>query len=304
MIKRRRNKKLEHEVKYNVLMNTEVNAELLETYKASNISTGMEADEEKEHHLRKIITQGCGDIPTPVISIQEDYVRYGEYRRPREFVKWCDDVPNDAILVEDYDIEFMKSHEVGEKELHALLEDPEKSKDASQALQNYASRRLVKIINDESSLDAYICFRRRTHKLSRKSRRSEANINERLRRMWVELNTLKKLYELHLKRCELSREYVECSRDIANIGAALDQDSRLWKKIQKKMFKKRKSTIPAEYYKTCGPFKELFGNYEKVKELKDFLYNQCPKMNSLDLEREAKALDNYKRRKLKSKEDT
>lgn len=303
MIKRRRNKKLEHEVKYNVLMDTEVDAELLETYKASNISTGMEAEEEKEHHLIKIITQGCGDIPTPVVQIQEDYVHYGEYRRPREFVKWSDDVPNDAVLAEDYDTEFMKSHGLGEKELRAFLEDPARSKDTPQALQSYASKRVVKIINDESLLDAYICFRRRTHKLPRMSRRSEANINERLRKMWVELNALKKLYELHLKRCELSREYVECSRDIANIGAALDLDSRLRRKIQKKMFKKRKSTAPAEYYKTCGPFRELLGNYEKVKALKDFLYKQCPKINTLDLEREAKALDNYKRRKLKSNED-
>lgn len=303
MLKRRRNKKLEHEVKYDVVMDTEVDAEMLETYKAANISTGMEAEEEKEHHLRKIITHGCGDIPTPVISVQEDYIRYGEYRRPKEFVKWSDDVPNEVVLVEDYDTEFMKSHGVGENELHALLEDPTKNNDAPQELQSYASRRVVKIINDESLLDAYICFRRRTHKLPRKSRRSEANINERLRRMWVELNALKKLYELHLKRCELSREYVECSRDIVNIGASLDSESRLRRKIQKKMFKKRKSTVPAEYYKTCGPFRELFGNYEKVKALKDFLYKQCPKMNSLDLEREAKAMDNYKRRKLKSKED-
>ncbi len=296
MIKRKRNKKLENEIRYDVVSDTMVDPALLEAYKVSNLNTGMEAEEEKEHHLRSIIAQGSGEIPTPVVDEQEEYVRYGEYKRPRDFIRWDGDAQNE-IVVDAGDLKFLGEKKLDVGKFVGLVSGATGLEGVGPEVKDYVHRRVLKTISEDNQADAYICFRKRIPKPPRKSRRSESNVNERLRRMWVEFNILKGLYTLHLKRCELEREYLECNKSIASIGLELGPDDKLRNKIQRRLFKKKRGGTQTEYYKSCGPFKELVCNYGKVRMLKDFLHKADPKINTLDLEREAKAFENYKRRK-------
>ncbi|KAI5169474.1 hypothetical protein PAEPH01_0746 [Pancytospora epiphaga] len=96
-LKRKRNLKVDLITKYNVFILSELHSEYLEDYIEAR-DTGMEADEEKEIQLQKIIQENGGNIPLPVIAQVENPVRkfYGPVST-KERIRWSNDVPNECI---------------------------------------------------------------------------------------------------------------------------------------------------------------------------------------------------------------
>ena len=302
MIKRKRNKKLENDIKYNVLSIGDADPELLETFKLNNLNhAGMEADEEREHHLKNIITRGAGEIPTPVVSRQPIRTKHELYRRPKEYIKWEADVPN-VFLVEKSDRAFLGSAGISEEAFLSVVDPASRSGDTDSRIKEYLGRRTLKVAGEDAQSDAYACFRKRVPKNARKSRRNEAAVSEKLRKMWIELSVLESLYMLHHKRCELEREYLECSRQILRMGTDPGHRNGLKRKVYTRLFRKRKIGVQAEYYKSCGPLSELSSNYEKIRQIRGFLYRTDLKISACDLEKEAAALENYKKRRVGTKE--
>lgn len=96
-LKRKRNLKVDNVMNYSVFTLGDLKADDLEDYIESR-DTGMEADEEKEVHLQKIIQQQARSIPLPRISHFDNPARklYPPKRLPKH-LKWSKDCPNRYI---------------------------------------------------------------------------------------------------------------------------------------------------------------------------------------------------------------
>lgn len=95
--KRKRNIKVDSETGYTVLFLRDLGAEQLEDYVEVHDS-GMEAEEEKEIQLQKIIQEENGSIPLPVIRRVDNPIResYGKKSLPRR-IRWTRDCGNEYI---------------------------------------------------------------------------------------------------------------------------------------------------------------------------------------------------------------
>lgn len=292
IIKRKRNAKLENDVHYQVLNEYEIEMSYIEEYKPHTISTGMEAEEEKEHHLKSIIIEGTGKIPIPIVK-KGRKLDLKEYKRPSSYIHWSEDCENRIILDQD-DKKFIKQNGIPEKKFYELLKVNDFKTFQEQHdyiimdhVINYIEKRRTKVLNIESLEDFYICFRKRIIKPPKKSRRTEENVINRLKRMWIEFNTLHNLYNCHLKRCELEKELLKTNNEIFS----LVNDARSIKRISRRFFKKKEKVKEFLFYKSCNNLEELYINHAKLKKLKDVISNPLNKLSGLELEREARALE-------------
>lgn len=96
-LKRKRNLKIDNTARYAVYFLKEINNDYLEDYVEVHDS-GMEADEEKESQLQKIIQNKDGSIPLPIIKQIENAARnlYGGINMEKE-IKWRNDCKNEYI---------------------------------------------------------------------------------------------------------------------------------------------------------------------------------------------------------------
>ncbi|KAL6121488.1 hypothetical protein NUSPORA_01575 [Nucleospora cyclopteri] len=92
--KRKRNIKFEITGTYSVFMLDAINNDELEDYEEIK-ATGMEEEEEKELHLRKVIEGQNKSIPLPVIeNIENPCEKYYKKTHIDHFINWQDDVKN------------------------------------------------------------------------------------------------------------------------------------------------------------------------------------------------------------------
>lgn len=298
MIKRKRNQKLENEIQYGVYNVLDVNCELLDNYVLNNPNTGMEVEEEKEHHLKTIMTCGTGEIPTPVIEIDQEYKYPRDFRRGDRLLKYSKDVDNDLIMSRDEICEqAQRKDNVSISEIQTVLEKPfyslselkneERFSGKLDKISSYLERSQIRTKSECN--DAYTCFRKRIVKLARKTRKNESNIAEKIKKLWVELNYNKAIYDLHLSRCNLKVEYFEVYDKILSQIKKI-KNPKLSKKIEKRFYRK-KSVHSSDYYKTCGSFAELAADSTKIRVLKELIFKVDPKLNSVELEKEVKILE-------------
>lgn len=101
VLKRKRNLKIDSSAVYSVFLLRDLNIDEIEDYVEAR-DTGMEADEEKEVHLQKIIKGENKDIPLPVIEILpiESRAKYKKKTLKRH-IEWDKDCRN--IYIEDKD---------------------------------------------------------------------------------------------------------------------------------------------------------------------------------------------------------
>ncbi|ADM11716.1 uncharacterized protein Eint_061090 [Encephalitozoon intestinalis ATCC 50506] len=214
--KRKRNVKIDNGLPYAIYKPGSFDVSSLEEYVPPSLDTGMEADEEKELHLKKIMEGEKGNIPIPVITKVDNPAReiYGKYVPKRKYVEWIGDAENE-YLMNNEDRRICKESGVDEKQFYGILSTISNKQDLLEGKEKFsrmvASRILIR--NEKFNPLAYVCFRKRIIKPSRRSRRSEELSKEKVERMWKELHLLEALCKLYGKRNKLERdlEDVECS---------------------------------------------------------------------------------------------
>ncbi|ELQ76683.1 Polycomb enhancer protein, EPC [Trachipleistophora hominis] len=296
--KRIRNKKLETNRQLMVYYTDELDQSLLLDYVHTNLKTGVEQDEEKEIHLKKLLESGKGDIVIPKITVNTDIVKnYGEYRPPEKYIKHGRDVPNEYVLQEE-DYKFLEDEKIelsdfkritkmiGTKEYEKLENSSVKEK-----ITNYYSKRMVKLIGNDD-YDAYLCFRKRTNVPGRKNRRSEASTLEKLKRAYLEFTYLDKLLSLKEEQQKLNEEILSINYEIFGITDVLKTSccpSRR-KKIYRKLYRKEKIKKPVPFYKTCSSFSDLLADRKKIYDLKKTLLNPKRILSEKEIENESRIM--------------
>lgn len=108
-LKRKRNLKIDNTMRYNVCVLGDLDNEYLEDYVEVH-DTGMEADEEKEIQLQKIMQGQGGSIPLPVIVPNDSPVQ-GLYPklRIRNHIRWNKDCKNEYVDYANAALEMEKS---------------------------------------------------------------------------------------------------------------------------------------------------------------------------------------------------
>ncbi|KAI5132223.1 hypothetical protein NEAUS06_0012 [Nematocida ausubeli] len=170
-MKRVRSKKIENDKKLSVLYEQEVDMSRVQEYTGPALATGVEKEEEEEHHLKEIISRRARDIPTPRI----------EKAAKQEIKK-------------------RKTQKSQEAEKEAVHEEPanylEDTGDVNQP-------DIESIIMQEGDLPAeylpFVCFRKRELKTLRKARKSDSSV-EKIKKIKVDLQMIRRLTELTLQR--------------------------------------------------------------------------------------------------------
>lgn len=296
--KRIRNKKLETNKRNLVYYRDELDPSLLIDYIHTNFKTGVEQEEEKEIHLKKMLESGFGHIAVPKITIDDDEIKtFSEYKPSKKYIKYEKDVRNEYMLKES-DYKFLREENIdveefkqivsliGKKEYDKIENSPTKDK-----IINYYSKKMVKVIGNDD-YDAYLCFRNRTCVPGRKTRRSEATILEKLKRMYTEFSYIDKLLQMKEEQQKINDELLSTGYEISGIIDVLKSSCGLSKrrKIYRKLYKAKKVKKHVPFYKTCGSFKELLTDRRKIYELKKTLANQKKVLNERDVENEIRVL--------------
>ncbi|KAI5125666.1 hypothetical protein NEPAR04_0200 [Nematocida parisii] len=166
-MKRVRSKKIENDKKLSVLYEREIDMDCVQEYTGPALATGVEKEEEEEHHLKEIISRRATDIPTPRIEKstkhrikkrKTDNSQSGVYEEPSNYLADIGDVQQPQV------------------------ED---------------------IITQEADMPAdtlpFVCFRKRELKTQRKARKSDSSI-EKIKKIKVDLQMMRRLTELALQR--------------------------------------------------------------------------------------------------------
>ncbi|KAI5172046.1 hypothetical protein NEFER03_1291 [Nematocida sp. LUAm3] len=173
-MKRVRSKKIENEKKLLVLYEKEIEQEKLQEYAGAILSTGVEKEEEEEHHLKEVILGREENIPTPSAIKSEDH----EVKR----VKISEDLEHVDSVESTVDNYLLETADV----VHPFPDDP--------VYQIYVKEDDVPI-----SLLPYVCFRKREIKSIRKARKSDGSV-EKIKKIKVDLQMIKRLSELCIQR--------------------------------------------------------------------------------------------------------
>ncbi|ELA47141.1 hypothetical protein VCUG_01414 [Vavraia culicis subsp. floridensis] len=296
--KRIRNKKLETNRQHMVYYADELDQSLLLDYVHTNLKTGVEQDEEKEIHLKKLLESGKGNIVIPNITVSTDKIReYGEYRPPEKYIKYESDVSNEYVLQEE-DRRFLEHEKIemadfqnviraiGTKEYEKL-----ENSEVKERITNYYSKRTVKVIGNDD-YDAYLCFRKRTNVPGRKTRRSEASTLEKLKRAYLEFSYIDKLLSLKNEQQKLNEEILSIDYEISGITDVLRTSCcpSKRKKIYRKLYRKEKVKKPLPFYKTCRSFGDLISDRKKIYDLKKAILNPKRVLSEKEIENESRVM--------------
>ncbi|EPZ31574.1 hypothetical protein ROZALSC1DRAFT_29224 [Rozella allomycis CSF55] len=225
------------------------------------IPTGVDKDEEEEHHLQQAlasaqINSGPVYIPTPSKPTKianYDILYRGVYKQPKTLVRFntliedCVSIPYDMddddenwlnkinkdgkiVLSEDAFEMMMNQFEkasnersvegVNMKDLEMLMEIPmmeEGIKNFGDKVFEYWKEKRNRVgkgliystkldEGQKSYADPYVCFRRREIKIQRKTRRSDSQSLEKLKKLRTDLETAKTLLEMVCKRDKFKKE--------------------------------------------------------------------------------------------------
>lgn len=167
-MKRFRSKKIENDKKLSVLYEGEIEIERVQEYTGTVFATGVEKEEEEEHHLKEILSQRVGHIPTPRIEKANEH----EIKKRKKDGGSVKEEPSNYLA------------DIGDVTLTAEITGKE-------------------IITQEtgvpSEMLAYVCFRKREVKTVRKVRKPDMSI-EKIKKIKVDLQMMRRLTELTLQR--------------------------------------------------------------------------------------------------------
>lgn len=225
--KRKRNVKIDNGAEYAVNKPGDADVSGLEEYVPPALDTGMEADEEKELHLKRIMEGGKGDIPIPVIVEAESPAReaYGHYVRGRKYVEWGGDGEN-GYLMDDEALRLCKESGTSvERFLAAVctMSREQTFEEGDRWLAEMVGPRIL-TRSEKFGLPAYVCFRKRIikpNRRSRRSRRSEELSKEKVERMWGELDMLGALCDLYSRRKRLERALERVESELVQASCVL-----------------------------------------------------------------------------------
>ncbi|KAM0672122.1 hypothetical protein OCOL_000776 [Ordospora colligata] len=292
--KRKRNVKIDNSKSYVIYKPGSTDSLFLEEYIPLALDTGMEADEEKEVHLKSIIEEGKGDIPIPVIVDVDNPARkeYGKYIVPKKYVEWFGDASNE-YFVNDNDEKCCREMGISKERLQELLltiaRDQCVSNENREFVEIASSRILVR--SDKLDSPAYICFRRRIVKPNRRSRKCEEQSKEKVERMWAELYLLEKLCKLYYNKNMLEREFEEVEEELVKAAYTLMKDST--KSIKKKIARKIRGDAIKPSEGTNSGREGLLFDRLRIKALKQRITEARDKACTEDNEAEVKALRRY-----------
>ncbi|KAI5184744.1 hypothetical protein NEHOM01_0346 [Nematocida homosporus] len=172
-MKRVRSKKIESEKKLAVLYERDLDPIKLQDYAGVITATGVEKEEEEEHHLKEVILGREKSIPTPAaLKLTPPQVKKQKMSGERSDLSQ-QEVP-DGYLPDIGDVPIPDLNQPDTQ--IALKED---------AVPTY--------------LAPYVCFRKREVKTLRKARKPDTSI-EKIKRIKVDLQMIKRLTELTLQR--------------------------------------------------------------------------------------------------------
>lgn len=297
--KRKRNVKISNDVNHKVIKQEELNIAQLDDYVPPSLDTGMEAEEEKEIHLKNIIEVGKGDIPLPVIITVDNPARqiYGSFKQKKKYMFFNEDAKNKYILDEE-DKKLCGNSNISEDIFIKTIEDVANGVQAESKLEeNISDVVLPKIIVREEGFKypSYVCFRKRVIKPNRRSRRSEENAKEKLEKLWSELYLLNELCELKLEKTNIEKKYEDVSLDICTIAQSiLNSTSRSGrKKIVRMILKKPDTDKKDGLFASISAFGNLMFDRTRIRALRKRLAEIKEGKSIDEIECEAQALKRY-----------
>lgn len=124
--KRKRNVKVDATEELLVVDLSSLDPNDLEEFALPPIDTGMEAEEEKELHLKKIIDSGTGNIPIPVIKKIKNPAKtlYKKIPTSTSYVNWKKDVVN-QYCIKNKDKELCKQLGIKEEDYLKVIDELE-----------------------------------------------------------------------------------------------------------------------------------------------------------------------------------
>ncbi|KAM0688594.1 hypothetical protein COBT_000145 [Conglomerata obtusa] len=309
-LKRIRNKKIEPSQKHPIYLTSILDASRIQDHVQITLNTGMEEEEKEEVHLKTALTDQNVTIPIPHIESNIKTTARPIFRKPKELIKHTQDVTNHYVLSEE-DVNFINNSKISIEEFYVSIEkineENEKyignkdhvltDENINTEARKYLKDRLL-LLYDDNGFNSYACFRKRIIKTARKSRKLEANCVDKLKRMWNEIITLKKLYDLSVVKFQFEYDNADLENQIIKKGIEIVSTSNRnrQKKIMGRIIVKKKKDRELPFYKKYSSH-EIFNDEWKLNQFKILL--KQTKMTEAAIEEEANFLYKYKNKNRK-----
>ncbi|KMV66010.1 hypothetical protein M970_061100 [Encephalitozoon cuniculi EcunIII-L] len=271
--KRKRNVKVDHSQMYPVYKPGSFDVSSLEEYIPPSLDTGMEADEEKELHLKKIMEGEKGSIPIPIMVEVNNPARqmYGKYIPRRRYVEWAGDAENEYLL-DHRDEEACRELGMSREEFcrsMCMVEREQSPAEGGEKLTKMISSRIL-IRSERFSPLAYVCFRKRIIKPSRRSRRSEELSKEKVERIWRELHLLGVLCDFYCKRNRLERALESVESDLFRTSCILMKNNtrKVRRRIARKMVNRQHVSPKGGANGTSGGIGDIVFDRTRIRLLR------------------------------------
>lgn len=209
-MKRVRSKKIENDKNISVLYEKEVDASCLQEYSGAIFSTGVEREEEEEHHLKEVISGREENIPTPPILLHypEPIIKKRKLMDPKENKTEEEIIEDLEYLGDPGDVKniYIPEHDDMIGEINAPLEEAPPPGSAILQLEK----------ETPASLLPYVCFRKREVKALRKARKPDTSI-EKIKKIKIDLQIIRRLAELTVQRDAYLLQHLNTVLSIFNI---------------------------------------------------------------------------------------
>ncbi|KAI5189677.1 hypothetical protein NEMIN01_0630 [Nematocida minor] len=191
-MKRVRSKKIENDKKLNVLYERELDLTRVQEYTGPTFTTGVEKEEEEEHHLKEILSSRIGNIPTPRIEKSIEH----------EIKKRKESAGSDKVQEEPTNY----LADIGD-----VVPPPIEGRE---------------IVMQETDVPTeflpFVCFRKREVKTLRKARKPDTSI-EKIKKIKVDLQMMRRLTELTLQRDNYLAQHLTTIFSIFNISREMNK---------------------------------------------------------------------------------
>ncbi|KAK6089763.1 hypothetical protein P3W45_001265 [Vairimorpha bombi] len=299
--KRKKNLKIDSSEKFEVLDVTDLDINFLEEFTLPPIDSGMEAEEEKEEHLKQVIEHKSGDIPVPVIQEVDGYAKK-KINISSKYYKYHKDADIPYIF-SDTDDKLKKDLGISDEEYNLILRHIKEEVDGNQRILKENNSSLYKYVREGikyklllrvecKECPSYVCFRRRILKPSRKNRRSELQTSEKIGRLTNEMVILMQMGELNKENSLLDDEICKLDYEISVlINEILSEHGNVKNKIKNTVSirEKSKRNSPAMQ---GDIFHNVLFNRESIRILKRRLLSK-KNYNEEDYEKEWVAYQQY-----------
>lgn len=282
-MKRVRSKKIENDKKLQILYEQDIDLSRLQEYTGYLLTTGVEREEEEEHHLKVIISGESGNIPTPVIKrIATRTVARPAEAESEEYIRDTGDIENRYIFTEQ-DRQLMCIEGVSEEHARSLISGRKEAAPLDAPLLEHFTGKVIETKDVPNTPNPFVCFRKRETKALRKARKTDSSV-EKIKKIKMDLQLVKRLLELAVQRdiyllnhassiisifgiCKEMNKRLDIG--ILSISETILRDILSTKLISKSDFFYKKVPSFANLYtcrKSIGSLKKLF-SIREAKEL-------------------------------------